>query len=463
MRTVWLLALLFLLGGCAHGSAPAATNSPGVASGVSQKSTVAPARAATSTPSASPTRTPSSTPSRTPAPTITRRPSATPSPTPLPLGPMLLASTPDARRGGILVRIPQRNTLLASLAQLDRQGDTHVLGGPVELPWGVRYSPALAAWMVYTVEDQDDQVHVGFYDSLTGKTQTILVPRGASVLGPALDAARGRVAYTILSDPAAFIEDRYWWVIYVRDLAAGTDTEFGAEWDAPESSDLAPARPIGWAGDDLLMETFSLSGEGTTGVWLLDTRKGVPGQTVTLQGWDRQVFSPREVSPSGWYREPRVSPDGNNLAFLLHDSDYDMPCWQSDSYDPGLSTRLGVVSTQGGRPRILVDVGDQGRALHDSLRWSPDSRQVLFAEGRCQGDPPVLEFAVRAVDLQGAITWEGPILALDDPLFFGALWCEPDDVYYQTDLGLWHADLTTGRSERILAPDGATLSGCIPK
>jgi hypothetical protein len=322
----------------------------------------------------------------------------------------------------------------------------------------------MGAWVVYGEGYLVQPHHISLYDSRTRETQIIQVPPGVTVLGPEFDARRGRLAYTMLAEPAAAMAGPYWWVICVRNLATGTVTEFGGKWDAPESSGLMPAEPIGWAGDDLLMETADISGEVRTGVWALDTKKGVPGQTVTLKGWDREVLSPREVSPSGWYRQPSGSPDGKTLAFPFHDYDYTLPCWQTDTYDPGLSTQLGIVSTQGAKPRILVDVGDQGRALHDSLRWSPDSWQVLFAEGRCQGDPPTLKFAMRAVDLEGAITWEGPILALEDPLSFAALWCEPDDVYYQTDLaGLWHVDMATGRSERILAPDGAALFGCIPK
>jgi hypothetical protein len=322
----------------------------------------------------------------------------------------------------------------------------------------------MGAWVVYGEGYLVQPHHISLYDSRTRETQIIQVPPGVTVLGPEFDASRGRLAYTMLAEPAAAMAGPYWWVICVRNLAAGTVTEFGGKWDAPESSKLMPAEPIGWAGDDLLMEAFDISGETRTGVWVLDTKKGVPGKTVTLQGWDRQVFNPREVSPSGWYRQPGGSPDGKDLAFLLHDSDYDMPCWQSDSYDPWLATRLGVVSTQGGKPRILLDVGDQHHALADSLEWSPDGRQILFTEGRCQGDLPALEFVLRAVDLQGAVTWLGPVLALDDPLSFAALWCGPDDVYYQTDLaGLWHVNLGTGRSERISAPDGAALFGCVPE
>jgi len=211
---------------------------------------------------------------------------------------------------------------------------------------------------------------------------------------------------------------------------------------------------------------FCYCGEGYSGVWALDTRRGIPGETVTLQGYDRFVLDSGAASATGSYYSPTLSPDGEMLAFLTNDADYDEPCWDDYPYSPHLSAALGVVPTRGGKPRLLLDVAAQGRDLAGFVTWSPDSRQILFIEGPCRDEPGPVALTLRAVDLEGAVTGEWPLPPLDPRAYPFALWCTRDGIFYQFERDdraeLWHLDLATGLSEKVLTRDGIGLVGCFP-
>ena len=337
---------------------------------------------------------------------------------------------------------------------------------PGRAPDQAWYSHPLGAWMAYDVEWEDgQQVRVVLYNSRTGVRQEIPIPYSVSVWGPAVDADGGRVAYTLLADLLEHVDGTHRWVTYVHDLSSGTVMGFGAEWPTPQDTSFFGGQPIGWVGDTLLIEMLCYCGEGTLGVWALDTSRGVPGETVTLAGYDRVVLSGTEVSRAGSYYAPTHSPDGKTLAFLLNDTEYDSTCWNPFPYqEEHLTAAVGVVPIQGGKPRLLLDVAGQGRDLAGYVAWSPDSRQILFAEGPCQEEQSPVVLTLRAVDLEGTVTGEWPLPPLDPPAHLDALWCTPDDVFYAFERNdqseLWHLDLRTGRS--VFVGNGMWPDGCIP-
>ena len=463
-----MLALLFVASGCAGGCGLEKTARPTPATTVVQESRITPTGAVTPAPVATSTATPSATPSSTP----TRRPTRTPSPTPSPApatGTLLLASTPVAKPGSVLVYTEWLDGQIA-LAQVDMVGRIRLLSEPGRAPREAWYSQPLGAWMAYDVEEEDGyEVRVVLYNSRTGARQEIPIPAWAGVWGPAVDADGGRVAYTLLAQVGDHVDGTHRWVTYVHDLSSGTATGFGAEWPTPQDTSFFGGQPIAWAGDTLLIEMFSPSGEGYLGVWALDTSRGIPGETVTLSGYDWRVLDSAAASVTGLYHGPTLSPDGEMLAFLIqdsHDSDYDLPCWHPASREEHLTAALGVVPTRGGKPRLLLDLADPGRDLAELVTWSPDSRQILFVEGPCQDDPSPVALTLRAVDLEGTVTGEWPLPPLDQPAYPHALWCTPDVVFYSFGRDgraeLWRLDPASGRSQLVLTADRLGLAGCLP-
>ena len=467
MRRVWLVVFLFVVSGCSDGRSLEKTARPTAPATAVQVGRVTPTAKPSPTHVATATGTPSATPSSTP----TRRPTRTPSPTPTPpppTGTLLLAGTPVAKPGSVLVYTEWLDGQIA-LAQVDVEGRIHLVSEPGRAPNQAWYSHSLGAWMAYDVEWEDGhQVRVVLYNSRTGLRQEIPIPYGVSVWGPAVDAGGGRVAYTLLADLLEHVDGTHRWVTYVHDLSSGTVMGFGAEWPTPQDTSFFGGQPIAWVGDTLLIEMFSPSGEGYLGVWALDTSRGIPSETVTLQRYDRLVLDSAAAPATGLYHGPTLSPDGELLAFLIQDSQdsaYDLPCWHSASSEEHLTAALGAVPIWGGTPRLLV-VAEQDRDLAEPVAWSPDSRQILFIEGPCQEEPSPVVLTLRTVDLEGAVTGEWPLPPRDPPVWLRTLWCTSDGIFYGYTFGrneqseLWHLDLATGLS--VLVGKELWLAGCIP-
>jgi len=98
-----------------------------------------------------------------------------------------------------------------------------------------------------------------------------------------------------------------------------------------------------------------------------------------VEGEDRLEYPVGTVlhKTAGYLSDPRVSPDGERVAFMEHQNRWD---------DRG---RVSVVD-RSGRYRPLTEIfwGEEG------LDWSPDGKELFFAAG-------VSEFDIHAVDLEG--------------------------------------------------------------
>lgn len=90
-------------------------------------------------------------------------------------------------------------------------------------------------------------------------------------------------------------------------------------------------------------------------------------------------------------QRPSVSPDGKLIAY-----------WQKESA-PGALWRIAVVSTEGGNPVRLFDVSQNAADGNSSIRWTADSRAIIYTDYRdnvtnlrlqpLEGEPkPLTEF-----------------------------------------------------------------------
>lgn len=72
--------------------------------------------------------------------------------------------------------------------------------------------------------------------------------------------------------------------------------------------------------------------------------------------------------------DPQVSPDGKHVVYTITDVDLEQN---------SLSSRLWIVSTEGGEPRLLTNTPDK---KDHNPRWSPDSRHVVFVSNRSESN-----------------------------------------------------------------------------
>lgn len=98
--------------------------------------------------------------------------------------------------------------------------------------------------------------------------------------------------------------------------------------------------------------------------------------TMLPDGEDIQRIVPLQWSRinSAYYREYRLSPDGEKIAFVLDD-------WNSYSGGSMLS-QLWIVDRDGGNLTLLDDTSDLGRywQIH-SIVWSPDGNYIAYGRG----------------------------------------------------------------------------------
>jgi hypothetical protein len=473
MRNLWLIVVLLFIGACA--SAPTSEVATQTVVPTRTQITTLPtdilSPAKTPTVAAISTNTPAATltvrPTRSP-PTEIATATAAPISTDVPRPTSIATSTPAFVRppstmpGSILIAYGVGGK--PSLAHVDVEGNVHPLGelgSRFDSWYPLQLSPD-GKWLAYLESSglEDELILHKFHER---ETQTVSLPMWSTVEGPVFDATGERVAYTISADPAHQINGLHAWAIFVRDLATESETLFGGPFLAHSHERPLPGDPIAWIDDELLLSTFVYHGEQRNrGVWVLDVGEAIPGETVSLQAYDRQVLSPEDVSPRLYWR-PTISPGSDMLAFLIYDYDYKPSCLDDNRYEESSMVALGVVSLTGGEPRILVDATRDDGALATPLTWSPDGQQVLFAQGQCQDQSTLFESTLRAVDLQGSITGEWPLARVETIWWGEALWCTPDDVFYTHNRGeLWHLNLVTGQSKQVLSSKWVRLVGCLP-
>jgi len=309
--------------------------------------------AATSTPTTGPVPTSTAT-SAAPTATPTSAPTETPTPTAEPSRPEALA---------LYGAGPREEPVLYSLAP---DGSTTGLGLNV-------YQQSAASrdgrWIASpATELPTDAVLITNLEA--GTTYTVSVRPDFYPYGMAFDPEGTRLAFLELGTPSG--EGTPWAIVLVN-LEDGSTKSFEAT-SGPDNT-LLPGSPVGWSGDDLLIDTFVTGTEqGSMGVWALPLPGGV--EPAPIDSLDR-----REVLPGDDYLfTPELSPDGTRLLYLGRDYDYTPDDYEPVAFDVAVN-RLGLLDIESGSSTLLVEE-TEGGALGMDAAWSPDGALGLFAEGR---------------------------------------------------------------------------------
>jgi hypothetical protein len=386
----------------------------------------------TSTPASAPTDTPS------PAPT-TPTPSPTPSPTPT-AGP-----APDETVALFSAGSPEEPGLRALAAD----GTTTDLE---QIVYGRGAVSDDGEW-VATANRQLPADRVVAFNLESGTTYTVPVTSAFDPYGMAFDASASRLAFLELGPPGA---DGVPWAIVVVNLADGTTVRFEAT-TGPENTRL-PGSPIGWSGDELLLDTFlPYSDALSTGLW---------GVTIPLDATATpyETLERREILAEGGYLfNPDLSPDRSRLLYVGRDYDYTPDNYGPVGYDLAVN-QLGLVDLENGSPTLLVEE-TEGGALGGDSAWSPDGSRGLFTEGR-YGNGTFDSLTLKTVDDTGTVTEVAPIPLPAGGFLVSLDWCRQETalVVVADSEGahqLHTMDLASGESSLVTSDDEIAVLGCI--
>jgi len=249
--------------------------------------------------------------------------------------------------------------------------------------------------------------------------------------------------------------------LYVMDR---TEDQFGAPYRLTEG-DVSFSH-IAWARDGKTLFSLLSRAPDEEPLFHIDIirievgRKRKPFKRVT-----RDAFE---------YFQPTISPDGKWLAAIR----------QADGGSWGRLLRVCVMPVKGGPARDLTVEFDRSADIYMSaaaLRWSPDSRSLLFLAGD-HGDVGLYQVGIGArpevkLRVGGLRMLTAFSVSQSERITFAACTPEsPGDVYCTTDTGRrerrvtdFNADflaehsLAASESLRYLAPDGRAIQGWLVK
>jgi len=287
----------------------------------------------------------------------------------------------------------------------------------------------------------------------SGTTYTVPVTADFDPYGMAFDSNASRLVFLELGAPGA---EGVPWAIVVVDMADGSTVRFETT-TGPDNTRL-PGSPIGWTGDELLLNTFiPYSDAPSTGLWavaLPPDASSTPYETL-----DR-----REVLAEERYLfSPELSPGAMRLLYVGRDYDYTPDNYGPVGYDLAVN-QLGLVDVEGGSPTLLVEE-TEGGALGGDAAWSPDGSLGLFAEGR-YGNGTFDSLTLKTVADSGTVTEVAPIPLPSGGFLVSLDWCQPDRalVVVADSEGvhqLHTMDLESGESSLVTSDDEIAVLGCV--
>ncbi len=375
-------------------------------------------------------------------------PAASPTPTPPPATalPTSTAGPPSDRTIALFsVGSPER----AGLHALKGDGSTTELNRVV--------SPQAAVsddgrW-VATSRGHPSANGVVAFNLKTGATYTVPVASDLSPYGMAFDSGGNRLAFLELGLPGA---NGTPWALIVLTMEDSSAVRFEAV-TGPDDS-LLPGAPIGWAGDELLLNTFiPYSEAGSEGLWAVTLPPDVTSAPV--DALDRR----RVLSGDDYLFEPELSPGGARVLYLSRDCDYTPDDYEPVGYDLAVN-EVRVLDLASGSSRLLVEE-TEGGALGGDVAWSPDGALGLFAEGHYEGNT-FGSLTMKTVDDQGAVTEVAPIPLPPEGFLISLDWCSQDIVLVvvATSDGvhqLYALDISTRQSPLVASDDDIAVLGCV--
>jgi Tol biopolymer transport system component len=249
-------------------------------------------------------------------------------------------------------------------------------GGPTDLGV-VLYEPAAISrdgrWIA-TTDQPAPANEVRVTDLQTESTMTFPVTSDFDIFGLAFDRDATRLAFVEVSIPEG---NGTPWAVVVADLENGTVTRFDAVFRGEEG--IKPGYPIGWYGDELLLDTFVPYTEaGSLGVWALALPRGTSSASIN------SLDSEEIVAGDDYLLAVRLSPEHNRLLYLNRDYDYTPDNYGEIAYDLAVN-QLWWMDLETENANLQV-AETEGGALGRSIAWSPDGSTALYAEGQYAGD-----------------------------------------------------------------------------
>jgi hypothetical protein len=289
----------------------------------------------------------------------------------------------------------------------------------------VHVSPG-GTWLGFLEREAAGQVTLQIYAAGDSISHTIPSGETGVPYDFAFDSAGERLVYLDLGERSTAGLP---WALVVIDLESGQTTRYPAVMSNPEDQPL-PGTPLGWSqttadADELIFDTFLPGTEvGWQGVWGVTLPAG--GETAPLRSLPlRQLVPPAPV----YTMDPHMSPGRKRLAFLGRNPSYKPDGYTPEFYDLAVN-RLEILELSQGTRRALV-VADDGSALGRALAWSPQGDQILFAQGRYEGQDWA-SLMLKTADLDGAVHELG---RLNMPARGGLVqlaWCRESMILYST-------------------------------
>ena len=412
----------------------------------------APIAEPTSTPTVEPSPTPTEEPTPEPTPTATAVPTetltpeatATPSPEPgadwLPAGTVALhAKRVDGELG---------------LYALLTDGSTADMDRGIQ---GVATVSNSGRWIAYRPDVEETPGELTIESLADDTVYTVSATEGFTIYEWIFGRDEERLAFVEVGPPGEETD----WAVVVVSLEDGSTTRFATSSVGGPAGGRLPGRPLGWtaSGEGLLMDTFVPYTEGAyQGIWKVAIPKGTPAQD-----YDELVRS-QLVAADAYQNQPMLSPEGELVAYLSRDQEYEPEDYEPIAYDMAVN-QLWTVDPEDRETSMLVEVTDGG-ALGLEIAWSPSGDRVLFAEGMYAGDR-FGSLTLKTVDRTGAEAEVGEVPLPEEGGFSELHWVSPDKALFVVRAGealtfeLYEIQIESGETNLVDSAEYLLILGSV--
>lgn len=316
---------------------------------------------------------------------------------------------------------------------------------------GARVSPN-GTW-VATTDQELPAGGISLFDLRSETRYSVPVRTDFDPYGMAFDADGTHLAFLELGSPGPMDTP---WAVVIVDLEDRSTSRFEATYGDEEG--MMPANPLGWVGDELLVNSFIPFTEvGSAGVWALSLPAGIESRPV-------ETLERRQMLPGdGYLFAPRLSPRGGELVYLNRDYDYTPDNYHPVAYDLAVN-ELGLLDVEDPSPRLLIEETGGG-ALGSAAAWAPDGSRILFAEGR-YGNGTFASLTLKTVDRAGSVAEIGAVPLPPEGFLVSLDWCVPERVLVNVATSggaheLHAVQVETGTSSVVASDERIAVLGCV--